>query len=201
MKTAAFLICSLAAMPALAGFLAPLQNVKLGYGQNAATVTFAADSPITKAKALCDCTTLSIQGNKLIAQVDTSQFDQNVDKQIDAATADGKSTRLTMRFEVPAAITFNARSFIWQQGVPATQQTLRISLPKGSPVGNVTEAALAGDAFDYVPQKGKNSREFIVAITPKSTSKRVLNRLVIKTDSPDPRYAQYIIYLQVRAKR
>lgn len=195
---APILLFILATLPAWAGFSAPTQKVKLGYAQNNATVVFEADSPIAKAKTLCDCTTLSIRGKKLIAHVDVSKFDQSVDKQIEAVTADGKATRLTMRFEVPAAIVFSSRSFIWRQGAQAEPQILRITLPKGSPIGHVTEASLSGADFDYIPKIEKNGREFSVAITPKTTAKRTLNRLVIKTDSADPRYAQHIIYLQIR---
>ena len=40
--------------------------------------------------------------------------------------------------------------------------------------------------------------EFTVTVTPKSTAKRTLNRLMIDTDSTDPRFARCIIYLQVK---
>lgn len=188
----------LSALPATAGFPVPTQQVKLAYGQDAVTVIFEADSPITKAKALCDCTSLRTQGKRLIAEVDTSKFDKSVEKQLLATTADGKETRLTMAFVVPEAIIFSTRSLIWKQGREPTPQTLRITLPKGSPVQDVTEASLTGDDFDYLPKKARNGREFSVEVTPRSTARRALNRLIIKTDSPDPRYARHIIYLQVK---
>lgn len=185
-------------LPAAAAFPSPTQQVRLGYGQESATVIFEADSPITKAKPLCDCTILRTQGKRLVAQVDTSKFDKSVEKQIIATTADGQATRLTMVFAVPEAIVFSTRSLTWQRGSAPTPQVLRISLPKGSPVHDVTEASLSGDAFDYLPKKSGNGREFTVTVTPKSTGKRVLNRLIINTDNPDPRYARHIIYLQVK---
>lgn len=197
MKYLIFLI--LLGAPALAGFPQPTQQVKLSYGQQQATVVFATDgSAITKAKAHCDCTTLKNEGAKLIAQVDTSQFEGKVSKTIDATTADGKTTRLTMQFDVPPAIVLSARSLQWKVGSKPTPKVLSIKLPKGSPVKDVRDAGLSGDSFDYRPQVITKGREYSITVTPLSTQKAVLNRLVIKTDSSDPRYAQQIIYLQVR---
>lgn len=188
----------LAALPALAGFKQPVQAVQLRHGQNAVTLTFEADRPIRKAKPHCECTTVSIDGKRLVARVDASKFEGQVEKTIDATTDDGRTTRLTMRFTVPAALKLSARTLQWKQGSPATPQTLCISIPKGSPVRNVTNASLSGTDFDYDPRKGKRAGEFTVTVTPKSTAKRVLNRLIIDTDSADPRFARAIIYLQVK---
>ena len=74
----------LASLPCMAGFDKPVQLVKLDYGQNAVTVVFQSKgAAITKVKPHCDCTTTSVSGTTLTAQVDTSKFDQSVDKQID----------------------------------------------------------------------------------------------------------------------
>ena len=195
----AIVLTAACALPALAAFPQPQQSVKLAYSQQTAVVEFTTDGPaVTKAKPLCDCTTVTIQGNKLIATVDTSKFDQSVAKQIDATTADGKTTRLTMNFEVPAAIILSARSLVWQRGSTPAPQVLTITLPKGSPVTDIQEAGLSGDAFDYVPHKVKDGREYTVTITPRSTDKPVLNRLVLTMVSTDPRFARQIIYLQVK---
>lgn len=186
-------------LPALASFSKPLQHIKLEYGQNSATVVFESNgAAISKVKSLCDCTTTAFTGSKLTVRVDTSKFDQSVDKQLDVTTTDGKKTRLTMRFEVPQAIILSARSLVWQRGAAPTPQVLRITLPKGSPVQDVTEAAISGDDFVFTPSKGKSKREFLVTVAPKSTAKKAFNRLIIKTSSSDPRYAGLIIYLQVR---
>ena len=187
------------ALPALAAFPQPQQSVKLAYSQQTAVVEFTTDGPaVTKAKPLCDCTTVTIRGNKLIATVDTSKFDQSVAKQIDATTADGKTTRLTMNFEIPPAIVLSARSLVWQRGSKPAPQVLAITLPKGSPVTDIKEAGLSGDAFDYVPHKVKEGREYTVTVTPRGTDKPVLNRLVLTMVSTDPRFARQIIYLQVK---
>lgn len=191
-------LCLLTAVPALAGFSKTTQSVKLGYGQNEVKLVFTADTDIRRAKPHCDCTEVDIEGNRLVATVDTSKFEGQVEKTIDATTADGKTTRLTMRFTVPPAVQLSARNLQWRVGAPATPQTLRITLPSGSPVRNVTEAALSGSDFDYDPRKGKRPGEFTVTVTPKSTARRVLNRLIIETDSADPRFSRYIIYLQVK---
>ncbi|MDO4817229.1 MAG: hypothetical protein Q3986_02245 [Akkermansia sp.] len=195
----AIVLTAACALPALAAFPQPQQSVKLAYSQQTAVVEFTTDGPaVTKAKPLCDCTTVTIQGNKIIAKVDTSKFDQSVAKQIDATTADGKTTRLTMNFEVPAAIILSARSLVWQRGSAPAPQVLAITLPKGSPVTDIQEAGLSGDAFDYVPHKVKEGREYTVTVTPRSTDKPVLNRLVLTMVSTDPRFTRQIVYLQVK---
>lgn len=185
--------------PALAGFPQSTQQVKLNYGQQKATMVFTTDgSAVTKAKAHCDCTTLQREGTRLIAEVDTSKFEGKVSKTIDATTADGKTTRLTMQFDVPPAIILSARSLQWQVGCKPIPKVLTITLPKGSPVKGINDAGLNGEAFDYRPQTVIKGREYRITVTPLSTAKPVLNRLVIKTDSTAPRYSQQIIYLQVR---
>ena len=195
----AIILTAACALPALAAFPQPQQNVKLAYSQQSVVVEFSTDGPaVTKAKPLCDCTTVTIRGNKLIATVDTSKFDQSVAKQIDATTADGKTTRLTMNFEIPPAIVLSARSLVWQRGSKPAPQVLAITLPKGSPVTDIKEAGLSGDAFDYVPHKVKEGREYTVTVTPRGTDKPVLNRLVLTMVSTDPRFARQIIYLQVK---
>lgn len=194
-----FLLLSLlAAVPTRAGFANPVQSVQLAFGQKEAEVVFAADSPVKRAKALCECTSLRKEGANLIARVDTSGFSQDVEKQIDATTADGVTTRLTMRFAVPQAINLSARSLVWKQGQPPVPKSLRITLPKGSPVRRVAEASISGEAFDYTPRIVKEGAEYAVDILPKETTKKALNRLIIKTDSADPRYASYIVYLSIQ---
>lgn len=188
-----------ALLPGHAAFTQPVQQVRLAVGQKEVTLRFVSDgAAIARAKSLCDCTTLTIKGRELIAHVDTSRFDESVEKQIDATTADGETTRLTMRFEVPPALILSARSLVWRLGAAPAPQTLRIRIPADSPVRDIAEASLSGEGFDFTPRKVKEGREYTVVVTPKSTARRVLNRLILTTDSPDPRYTRYVIYLQVR---
>lgn len=194
-----FIFPVLLAAPALAGFPQTTQRVALSYGQQEAVIVFTTDgAAITKAKAHCDCTDLQNAGTRLIATVDTSKFEGRVSKTIDATTADGKTTRLTMQFDVPPAIVLSTRSLQWKVGSTPAPKVLTITLPKGSPVKGINDAGLNGEAFDYRPQTVTKGREYRITVTPLSTAKPVLNRLVIKADSSDPRYAQQIIYLQVR---
>lgn len=186
-----------AALPALAGFAKPVQPVRLTHGQQSTTVTFEADCAVTSAKAHCDCTTLSISGRTITAKVDTSKFDESVDKTITATTADGKTTTLTMRFELPQAIILSATNIVWKIGAPPTPHVLHITVPAGSPITKVKEAALSGADFTYTTAKGRKPGEYNVTITPKSTAKRVRNTLVLKMESADPRFTQRLIYLRV----
>lgn len=190
----------LAALPAAAGFRTAEQTVKLSPTQTRATVVFETDgSAIRKAKPLCDCTKLETSGTKLIAEVNTATFDSSVDKQIDVRTSDGLTTRLTMHFEVPPAIVLSARSLVWARGAAPEPQVLTISLPEGSPVRSIKDAGLSGTNYDFVPETVEKGREYRITVTPRSTATGNLERLVIKTDCADPRYAQRIIYLQVKA--
>lgn len=198
MKTVFFAALSLvAACPALAGFDKPVQSVKLDYGQKQTSFVFEADCAITKAIPRCDCTTVSVSGNKLTALVDTSTFDISVDKIITVGTADGKYTNLTMKFIVPQAVIFSPTALIWKVGEAPKPKVLHITVPAGSPVKALREAGLNGEDFIYDAAKGKRKGEYTVTVTPKSTAKRLRNRLVIKMDSSDPRFSQRIIYLRV----
>ena len=188
-------ICT--ALPALAGFSKPVQPVQLQHGQQNTTVTFEADCAVTSAKAHCDCTTLSVSGRKITAKVDTSKFDESVDKTITATTADGKTTTLTMRFELPQAIMLSSTNIVWKIGSAPTPQVLHITVPAGSPITKVKEAALSGADFTYATAKGSKPGEYTVTITPKSTAKRARNTLVLKMESADPRFSQRLIYLRV----
>lgn len=198
MKTVLILLGFLAAMPAWAGFSQTRQSIRLEYGQKEVQVVFEATDSIKHAKPLCECTTVHIEGNKLYAKVDTSGFSKDIDKQIEVTTEDGSSAKLTMHFAVPQAVKLSARSLIWKKGREAGSKTLHISIPKGSPVHKITEASISGNDFDYTPRVVKEGAEYCVDVTPRSTEKKSLNRLIIKTDSTDPRYEGFIVYLSIQ---
>lgn len=186
-------------LPALAEFKSTTQVVPLKFGQEQATVVFeTSGEKIEEAEPHCDCTKVTLSGSKLTATVDTRTFDRDVEKTIAAETADGKEVTLHMQFKVPQAIRLSARSLVWKRGAVPTPQVLRITLPQGSPITHIADASLSGDAFDYAPKVVKRGREYTVTITPRSTAKAALNRLVLTTDSADPRYHRQIIYLQVK---
>lgn len=195
-----FPLLLLSTLPALAAFPTPVQKLTLTHGQKEVRVVFPHDGKdvIDRAYPLCDCTDVLLQKGQLIAMVDTSTFDRDTEKHIDVRWKNGHTTRLTMRFSVPQAILFSARSFRWKQGEKPRSQVLTITLPPGSPITGITEAALNGNAFDYVPATVQRGHRYTVTLTPRSTARPVLNRLLIHTDSPDPRYRRHIIYLQVR---
>ena len=194
-----FLLPLLCTLPAMAAFKSTTQVVPLKYGQKEATVVFeTTGEDIVSAKPHCDCTRVQIKGSRLTAVVDTHTFDRDVEKTIAAETADGKEVPLRMQFRVPQAMLLSARSLVWKRGAAATPQVLRITLPQGSPITHITDAALSGDAFDYTPKVVRRGQEYTVTITPRSTAKAALNRLVLTTDSSDPRYHRRIIYLQVK---
>ena len=193
------LLALLLILPAFAAFKSTTQVVPLKFGQKQATVVFeTTGESIDSAKPHCDCTQVQIKASKLIAEVDTHTFDRDVEKTIAAETSDGKEMTLRMQFRVPQAMQLSARSLVWKRGEAPTPQVLRITLPKGSPITHIADAALSGEAFDYAPKVVKRGQEYSVTITPRSTAKAALNRLVLTTDSTDPRYHRQIIYLQVK---
>ena len=190
------LLCTL---PTLAAFKNTTQVVPLKFGQESATIVFeTTGEEIDDAEPHCDCTKVQVKGTRLTAVVDTRTFDRDVEKTIAAETEDGEEVTLRMQFRVPQAMQLSARSLVWTRDADPAPQVLRITLPKGSPISHIADAALSGDAFDYSPKVVKRGKEYSVTITPRSTAKAALNRLVLTTDSPDPRYHRQIIYLQVK---
>lgn len=186
-------------LPGLAAFKSTTKIVPLQFGQQSATVVFeTSGEQIEEAEPHCDCTKVSIKGHRLTAVVDTRTFDRDVEKTISAETSDGNEVTLRMQFRVPQAMQLSARSLVWKRNSIPVPQVLRITLPKGSPITHIADASLSGDAFDYSPKVVKRGSEYTVTITPRSTAKPALNRLVLTTDSPDPRYHRQIIYLQVK---
>ena len=197
MKTIVFAI--ILPLPVLAAFKTPTQIVPLKFGQEQATVNFETTGEgIDTARPHCDCTKVKVSGSRLTAVVDTRTFDRDVEKTISAETDDGNEVTLRMQFRVPQAMQLSARSLVWKRNSAPVPQVLRITLPKGSPITHITNASLSGDAFDYAPKVVKRGSEYTVTITPRSTAKPALNRLVLTTDSADPRYHRQIIYLQVK---
>lgn len=190
------LLCTL---PAMAAFKSTTQVVPLKFGQESANIVFeTTGEEIDDAEPHCDCTRLQVKGTRLTAVVDTRTFDRDVEKTIAAETEGGEEVTLRMQFRVPQAMQLSARSLVWKRGTAPTPQVLRITLPKGSPITHIADAALSGDAFDYSPKVVKRGKEYSVTITPRSTAKAALNRLVLTTDATDLRYRRQIIYLQVK---
>ena len=193
------LTCFLLVLPAMAAFKSTTQVVPLKFGQESATIVFeTTGEEIDDAEPHCDCTKVQVKGNKLTAVVDTRTFDRDVEKTIATETEDGEEVILRMQFRVPQAMQLSARSLVWKRGESPTPQVLRITLPQGSPITHIVDAALSGEDFDYAPKVVKKGKEYSVTITPLSTTKAALNRLVLTTESPDPRYHRQIIYLQVK---
>ena len=190
------LLCTL---PAMAAFKSTTQVVPLKFGQESATIVFeTTGEEIDDAEPHCDCTKVQVKGTRLTAVVDTRTFDRDVEKTIAAETEAGEEVTLRMQFRVPQAIQLSARSLVWKRGAAPTPQVLRITLPQGTPITHIANAALSGEDFDYTPKVVKRGKEYSVTITPHSTAKAALNRLVLTTDSTDSRYRRMIIYLQVK---
>ena len=184
-------------MTAQAGFNDAQKTIKLDYAQKQATVVFDADCAITSAEPQCDCTKVKIEGKKLIAVVDTTQFPDSVSKTIEAKTADGKKTTLHMNFEVPVAVEFSPKVLIWKVGEKPVTKVVTITVPEGSPVKSLKGVGLEGEAFTYKAAKGSKKGEYTVSVTPVSTAKRVRNQMVIKMESDNPLFRQRTVNVRV----
>ncbi|MFI3244141.1 MAG: hypothetical protein R3Y56_07815 [Akkermansia sp.] len=183
---------------AQAQFAHPALKYTLEYGQEWQNFTFTADSPIASAKPNCDCTTVRIDGNILVAQVNTKEFTEDTNRTISVKMKDGRRCTLWVCFGVPQALDFSTKTLLWERDAEATPQSIHISIPKGSPISKLKEAGLSGSDFTMAIKTNPKKRTYDITITPISTAKKCMNRLVIKTETKDERSSQYILYLRVR---
>ena len=192
------LALSLGSQSLQAQFSQSSQEARLGFGQTHCNFLFTADSSIRKVTPNCDCTSYRIENNKLHVTVDAREFNRDTNRYLDIKMQDGRKCRLMLYFRIAQPLLLSSRSLTWKRGASPSQQSITLYIPKGSPIKALKEAGLNGKEFDYQTKTLKKNREYQITITPLSTAKKALNRLVIKTVSSDPRYSQHIIYLQIK---
>lgn len=161
---------------------------------------------ITRVKPHCECTKASVEGGRttvppgasgrLLLDIDTKTFTGTVMKDVSVTTSDGQTRRLTVAVSVPESITVSPKGLSWKQGGAATPKTVAITLAPNCPFG-LKRASLVGDAFHYDTHVLTPNKRFTVTVTPKSTQNKVINRLLIETDSSDPRYARIPVFLSI----
>lgn len=183
---------------AQAQFATPAIKYNLKHGQEWQNFTFIADAPISSAKPNCDCTTAEIDGNVLVAKVNVKDFTEDTERTISVRMKDGRKCTVWLYFGVPKAINFSATTLAWERGAAATPQSFHVSVPKGSPITKIAEVGISGSDFDMATVANHKKKTYDITITPLSTAKKVMNRLVIKTQSSDERSKQYILYLRVK---
>lgn len=181
-----------------AQFAVPAIKYNLQHGQEWQNFTFTADAPIASAKPNCDCTTTEISGNILVAKVNVKDFTEDTERTISVKMKDGRKCTVWVCFGVPKAINFSATTLAWERGAAATPQVFSVSIPKDSPISKLEEVGISGSDFDMVTQANHKAKTYEITVTPLSTAKKVMNRLVIKTQSSDERSKQYILYLRVK---
>lgn len=191
-------LCLLVSSPLQAQFAAPHQEIHLDYGHRKAQFIFEGDSSVKSAEPNCDCASLVIEGNRIIVDVDTRDFDENLNRHIKVRMKDGRKIKLYMIFVVPQPLVISKKSLIWERNSPLKSQRISLRIPKGSPISKLIEAGLNGDDFEFDTKTIKKGEQYQIDIRPLSTARKALNRLVLKTDSSDKRSAQYIIYLRIR---
>lgn len=196
--TSLFLAMAVLCPLAQAQFAHPALKYNLQYGQEWQNFTFTADGPIASAKPNCDCTTVQIEGNILVAHVNTKDFTEDTQRSISVKMKDGRRCTIWVCFGIPQALTFSAKTLLWERGAAAAPQTIHIEIPKDSPVSKLKEAGLSGSDFTMDIKVNAKKRTYDITITPISTAKKRMNRLVIKTETKDERSSQYILYLRVK---
>lgn len=161
---------------------------------------------ITRIKPHCECTKAAVEGGRdtvapgasgrLLLNIDTKTFTGTVMKDVSVTTSDGKTRRLTVAVSVPESITVTPKGLSWKQGGAATPKTVTITLAPNCPF-HLKQASLVGDAFHYDTHALVPNKRFSVTVTPKSTQNKIINRLLIVTDSSDPRYARIPVFLSI----
>lgn len=169
------------------------------------TNTGSAPVTITRVHPHCECTQTRVESSstvapgasgRLLLNVDTKTFTGTVKKDVSVTTSDGKTQKLTIAVSVPECITVKPKGLSWKQGRAATPKTVTITLEPNCPF-RLTQASLVGNAFDYQTNANAPGKRYTVTIIPKSTQKRLINRLLIETDSRDPRYARIPVFLSI----
>lgn len=176
--------------------------------QTAFPFTNAGGDPvtITRIKPHCECTKAAVEGGRttvapgasgrLLLDIDTKTFTGTVMKDVSVTTSDGKTQRLTVAVSVPESITVSPKGLSWKLGGAATPKTVTITLAPNCPF-KLKQASLVGSAFDYQTHSVVPNKRFTVTVTPKSTQNKIINRLLIETDSSDPRYARIPVFLSI----
>lgn len=170
------------------------------------TNTGATPVTITRIKPHCECTKAAVEGGqttiapgasgRVLLDIDTKTFTGTVMKDVSVTTSDGNTQRLTVAVSVPESITVSPKGLSWKQGGPATPKTVTISLAPNCPF-RLKQASLVGQGFDYQTHQLVPNKRYTVTIAPKSTQHKLINRLLIETDSSDPRYARIPVFLSI----
>ncbi len=160
---------------------------------------------IERVKPHCPCTEARVEGGSAVAPgrsgrillvVDTRTFTGTVSKDVSVYTSDGVEHRLVIRVMVKELLAVRPKGLAWKQGGPAETKTVTIVLTPDCPF-RLKRVSLVGDAFDYEPSTVTPGVRYAVAVIPKDTGRRIVNRLLIETDSGDPRYARIPVFLSI----
>ncbi len=198
------LLLSLASLPLLGSVILaaePAHEVKLDWARSPLILVRKLDAPIKSAKSNCDCMDADIGGenkNELRIHVESSVFIEDSVRALHVEMEDGSKRELAYEFIVPIALKLSSPSLLWERGQAATAKTLRISIPQGSPITRLEDAAMDKENFHLSTKTLKAGSEYEITLTPKQTDKAQLVRLIISTDSPYAHYKKYLVYLRVK---
>ncbi len=179
----------------------PQREVKLDWARSPLILIERLDSPVADAKSNCDCMDVDVVGegrNELRIKIDATVFAEDSVRTLEVAMEDGATRKLHYHFRVPIALQLNASSLIWERGKPAKPQTLRVRIPDGSPIKNLHDVAMDKQSFTLSTKTLRRGKSYEVSLTPHSTDKPQLVRLIITTDSPYEYYKRYLVYLRVK---
>lgn len=164
-------------------------------------------TPVTikRIKPHCECTearsesgntVMPGQSGRILLKVDTKTFVGTVSKDVSVFTSDGAEHKIVIRVAVKEPVAVMPKALSWKQNAAAETKTITLTLAVGCPF-SLKRVSLVGSDFEYEPATVIPGRKYTVVITPKSTAKKLINRLLIETDSKDPRYARIPVFLSI----
>ncbi len=164
-------------------------------------------SPVTikRIKPHCECTearsergntVMPGQSGRILLKVDTKTFVGTVSKDVSVFTSDGTEHKIIVRVAVKEPVTVTPKALSWKQNGTAETRIITLTLAAGCPF-TLKRVSLVGSDFEYEPATVTPGKKYTVTVTPKSTGKKLINRLLIETDSKDPRYARIPVFLSI----
>lgn len=160
---------------------------------------------IKRIKPHCECTearsesgntVMPGQSGRILLQIDTKTFIGTVAKDVSVFTSDGEEHKIVVRVAVKEPVTVSPKALSWKQNGTAETKTITLTLASGCPFA-LKRVSLVGSDFEYEPATVIPNKKYTVTVTPKSTGKKLINRLLIETDSKDPRYARIPVFLSI----
>ena len=124
-------------------------------------------------------------------------FRGTVKKSIHITMADGKKHSLTVAMTTPKLITIEPKTLKWKAGVEAVEKSIQITLTPKYPVNIESVTNSNPEQFVHHLETLNEGKDYLLRITPKSTTSRSLGIIRILTDSKNKRHKTYQAFVVV----